>query len=109
MKRNDMKYHALGVEVLMQNETRQKNAKLVAAGVDPATFPRNRNLIATRLSAEFYNITHTILLVIYKDFGVGHGPAWPPLSPPLPATLLVKVEQLFSFYLLLFQVFRMTG
>jgi hypothetical protein len=34
MKRNDMKYHALGVEVLMQNETRQNNAKIVAPGVD---------------------------------------------------------------------------
>ena len=60
----------------------KKFAKIVAAGVDPATLPHYRNLLATRLSAEFYNITHTILLVIYKDFGVGHGPAWPPLSPP---------------------------
>jgi hypothetical protein len=64
MKRNDIKYHALGVEVLMQNETRQKNAKVVAPGVDPATLPHYRNLLATRLSAEFCNITHTILLVI---------------------------------------------
>jgi hypothetical protein len=44
----------------------KKFAKIVEAGVDPATFPHNRNLIATKLSAEFCIITHTILLVIYK-------------------------------------------